>query len=295
MNRTNDNSNKNNYNTNNNKSINQILLGEIKNASNITLPHNNISKIIKYKKFDLNESPTNYIKQSSKNKNYIKNISYLKKDKFKTENNKCSPYLALVNPSNGNISSNIIINNTNKISPKNILKAKNSLELKNLIKNYKIPNSNNNNSKFIRRINSESNCNISANDISNNSSREINGKVRSIDHSKNLSKFNEPKELNIVNIHKNPTSSIIHKFLVKNEKANLNNTININNADKLRLENNNNNQQNLTQNINLTMINQNIINNNMHGGNINSDNLNIIKKYKSYIKNKKLISKEIKF
>ena len=287
INRTNDNINKNNYSTNNNKTINQILLGDIKNTSNIILPNN--SNIIKYKKFELNESPINYNKQNKK-KNYIKNISYLKKDIIKTENNNYSPYITLVNSSNGNNSSNIIISNTNKNSPKNILKTKNALELKKLIKNYKIPNSSNSNSKFLRRINSESNCNISANNINNNSSREINGKVKSIDHPKNLSKFNELKQLSIVNIHKSTKSSVIHKIVVKNVKTNLNNTININNTNKQRIENNNNIHQNLTQNINLTMINQNIINNNIHGGNINSVNQNIIKKNNTYNKNNKLIT-----
>ena len=285
------NNNRNNYTTNDNKAINQILLGDMKNTSNnITLPNNNNKNIIKYKKLDLNESPINYIKQSSKTKNYIKKISYLKKDIIKTENSNCSPYITLANASNGNNSSNIIISNTNKNSPKNILKTKNGLELKKIIRNYKIPNSNNNNSKFIRRINSESNCNISANNINNNSSREINGKVRSIDHPQNSSKFNELKQLSIVNIHKNTKSSIIQKIVVKNVKSDLNNTINISNGNKQRTENNNNNHQNLTQNINLTMINQNIINNNIHGGNINNDNSNIIKKYNSYNKNKKLIT-----
>ena len=290
MSTSNENRNKNNCTTNNNKTINQILLGDIKNTSNITLPNISNSNIIKYKKADLNESPTNYIKQSSKKKNFIKNISYLKKDIIKTENNSCSPYITLANSCNGNNSSNIIISNTNKKSSKNILKAKNSLELKKLIKNYKIPNSNKNNSKLLRRINSESNCNISANNINNNSSKEIICKVRSIDHPKIMSKFNEMKQFSIVNIHKNTKSPIIHKIIVKNVKANLNNTININNSNKLRTENNNNNQQNLTQNINLTMINQNIINNNIHGGSIISDNSNIIKKNNSYNKNKKLIT-----
>ena len=288
----NDNNNRSNYTINNNKTTNQILLGDIKNIyNNITLPNNNSNNNnnIKFKKVDLNESPTNYTKQISKKRNYIKNISYLKKDIIKTENNNCSPYITLANSSNINNSSNIILNNTNKNSPKNILKTKNALQLKKLIKNYKIPNSSNNNSKILRRINSESNCNISANNINNNSSREIIGKVKSIDHPKNLSKFNEMKQLSIVNIHKNIKSSIIHKIVVKNVKADLNNTIHINNSNKLRRENNNI-HQNLTQNINLTMINQNIINNNIQGGSMISDNSNIIKKYNSYNKNKKLIA-----
>jgi hypothetical protein len=113
-------------------------------------------------------------------------------------------------------------------------------------------------------------------------------KMRNIYHSTNLNKFNELKQLSIVNIHKSMKPSIIHKIIINNINNNLNNTININNSNKLKTENYNN-LHNLTQNIDLTMINQNIINNNIQTDVINNYNSSKIKKNNS-CRNKKVIT-----
>ena len=275
-----------NYTAKNNKTINQIILEENKGI----LPNNNnCNNTIKYREIDYNEYPTNYVRQKRGKKNYIKNISYIRTNFIKTDNNNCNPYITLVNTSNPDNSSNIIKSNTNKNSPKSILKTKNALILNDIIKTQKISNSSINNSKFLRKIKSESQSNIFATNVKKNfSSREMKNKMRNINHSKNMSKFNELKQLSIVNIHKSMKPSIIHKIIIKNINSNLNNTININNSNKLKKEDNNN-LQNLTQNIDLTMINQNIINNNIRAGTINNYNSNIIKKNNS-CRNKKVIT-----
>ena len=273
-----------NHTTKNNKTINQIILEENKNI----IPNNiNSNSTIKYREIDYNEYSTNNVNQKKTKKNYIKNISYIKNNNIKIDNNNCSPYTTLINTSNPNNSSNIIKNNTNKNSPKSILKTRNAFKLNDIIKNQKIPNSSNNNSKFLRRIKSESQSNIFLTNIKNNLSNRIKNKMRNIYHSKNLSKFNELKQLSIVNIHKSMKPSYIHKIIIKNIN-NLNNSININNSNKLKTEDNNN-LQNLTQNIDLTMINQNIINNNIQTAVINNYNLSKIKKNNS-CRNKKVIT-----
>ena len=271
-----------NHTTKNNKSINQIILEENKN---IFSNNNNCNSTIKYREIDYNEYPTNYTKQKRTKKNYIKNISYIKNNYIKIDNNNYSPYITLMNTSNQNNSSNITKSNTNKNSPK----SKNAIKLNEIINNKKIPNSSINNSKFLRRIKSESQSNIFATNVKKNfSSREMKNKMRNIYYSKNLSKFNELKQLSIVNIHKSMKPSIIHKIIIKNINNNINNTININNSNILKTEENHN-LQNLTQNIDLTMINQNIINNNIQTAAINNYNSTKIKKNNS-CKNKKVVT-----
>ena len=273
-----------NHSKKNNKTVNQIIIEENKK---IISNNNNSNSTIKKRDIDYNEYSTNYVKQKKTKKNYIKN--YIKNNYIKTDNNNYSPYITLINTSNPNNSSNIIKSNTNKNSPKSILKTKNALKLNDLIKNQKIPNSSNNNSKFLKRIKSESQNNIFATNVKKNfSSREMKNKMRNIYHSTTLNKFNELKQLSIVNIHKSMKPSIIHKIIINNINNNLNNTININDSNKLKTENYNN-LHNLTQNIDLTMINQNIINNNIQTAVINNYNSNKIKKNNS-CRNKKVIT-----
>ena len=275
-----------NHTTKNNKSINQIILEENKN---IFSNNNNCNSTIKYREIDYNEYPIIYTKQKRTKKYYIKNISYIKNNYIKTDNNNYSPFITLMNTSNQNNSSNITKSNTNKNIPKSLLKTKNAIKLNEIINNKKIPNSSINNSKFLRRIKSESQSNIFANNVKKNfSSREMKNKMRNIYYSKNLSKFNELKQLSIVNIHKSMKPSIIHKIIIKNINNNINNTININNSNILKTEENNN-LQNLTQNIDLTMINQNIINNNIQTAAINNYNSTKIKKNNN-CKNKKVVT-----
>ena len=273
-----------NHSKKNNKTVNQIIIEENKK---IISNNNNSNSTIKKRDIDYNEYSTNYVKQKKTKKNYIKN--YIKNNYIKTDNNNYSPYITLINTSNPNNSSNIIKSNTNKNSPKSILKTKNALKLNDLIKNQKIPNSSNNNSKFLKRIKSESQNNIFATNVKKNfSSREMKNKMRNIYHSTTLNKFNELKQLSIVNIHKSMKPSIIHKIIINNINNNLNNTININDSNKIKTENYNN-LHNLTQNIDLTMINQNIINNNIQTAVINNYNSNKIKKNNS-CRNKKVIT-----
>ena len=279
-------------NNKNNKIINQTYLREDKNSIKNDINPNNI---VKYKEIDYYENPLNYEDNKNNKRNYIKNISYIKDNYIKTDNNitSTSPYISLINTSNTNNISNIIINN-NKNSPRNIIKPKNVFQLKKIIKNDKLPNSSIKDSKYLRRINSNSYKKISLNNtnINKSSNKGLNDKNKNLDYFINLCKNNDNKQLNIVNIHKNSKSNIIQKLFTKNDKIDLNKTININDTKKYKTVKNNNNsiQNNLTQNIDLTMINHNIINNNIDSDIMKLDKSNIIKKNKSCINNKKIIS-----
>ena len=259
---------KKNNSSKNNKIINQTYLFESKNILNCN-----------------NDYPLNYELNKKNKKNYFKNISYSKNNYIKTENNvnpNCQ-YISMINNSNNNTFSNIIINSN---SPKSLIKGKKVFKLKKIIKNS---NSSNDHSRFLRRINSDSykkiliNNNIKKN---GSTSREIIEKIKNMKHNKNKSKISESSQPSKIDIHKISKSSIINKLIDKNIKKNLNKTINLNNP--LKDKNYNIIKPNLTQNFDLNLKNRNS-NNNYNLGELSSKNSKLNSYQNQSMKNKKII------
>ena len=243
-----------NNSTKSNKIINQSYLFEHKNILNNNTNSNN--NIMKYNPIDANDYPLNYGSNRNKKKHFIKNISYPKNNYIKTDNNinqNCQ-YISMVNNNNTNTFSNIIINSN---SPKGIIKGKNVFKLKKIFKNS---NSSNDNTKFLRRINSDSFKKIFINNkIKKNgfTSKEINEKIKNMKQNKIIEKITGNNQSSKIDVYKNSNkSSIVNKIIIdKNIKKDLNTTININNSQRDRIDKNNNNiKPNMTQNYDLNSI-----------------------------------------
>ena len=225
----------NNHSCKNNRSINQTYLLGDKNLLNFYSNSNN--NIIKLNQLDNNEDTLNFnIKRKSINNN-IKKVSYSKKN-FTTDNNSNYQYISMINTNNkNNINnySNITINKNKNYTPKNLNKDKSVFKLKKLMKNS---NSSHENSKYLRRIYSDSYRKFFINNYKKNSKKkEAIKMIKNANYINKVCKINENKRLNIINIYKDSVSSNNNIIIDKNNF--LNKTINVNNSSKIKIDNNN--------------------------------------------------------